>query len=194
MTERLRITGPGVEPVAIDEARQFCRLVHDGADAILTSLITAGRERCERITGRALISQQWKFTLTRWPSECGGWLIRLPNPPLITVDSLKYVALDGTLTTLATDQYVADTATEPGVITPAFQSGSNAYVVWPVIRVQRNAVEVTFTAGYGTTASSVPAEIKERIKNYVAYCFEHPVERDERWLDMLFEGFDYGRA
>ena len=198
------VTGPATEPLSVDDVRPFFRLVHDGADSFLTPLIAAARERCERITGRALISQQWKLTLTRWPSvgaersgddyDLGGPLIRLPKPPLITVDEVKYVDLNGTLTTLATNQYVVDTTTEPATISPAFQSGSNAYVIWPIIRVQRAAIQVKFTAGYGTSGADVPWEIKERIKNYVAYCFEHPVERDERWLDTLFEGFDYGRA
>lgn len=183
------VTAPTVEPLELEEAKQACRLYHDGLDDLIDGLIRGGRERCERLTNRALISQVWKLTMDRWP-PCR--VIELPKPPLISVSSVKYVAQGtGTLTTLATNQYVVDTNTEPATITPAF-NGSSAQVIWPNLRVQLNAVEVTFTAGYGTSADSVPAEIKERIKTYVVHCLRRPEMTDEEYLDRVFAGFSCG--
>lgn len=183
------ITAPAVEPLDIEDAKAACRILHDGLDSNIDGLIKGGRERCERITNRALVSQQWKLTLGKWPSD---YIIRLPKPPLISVDSVKYANLStGVLTTLATSQYFVDATTEPATITPATLS-SGVFAIWPIPRIQRNAIEVTFTAGYGTSPDNVPNEIKERLKVYVAHCLNRQEETDEEYLDRIFAGFSSG--
>ena len=178
------VTGPASEPITSAEAKLHCRVDTDDSsqDDVITDLIAAVRERCEAVADRALITQTLKLTLDAWPADN---VIRLPRAPLVSVTTLKYrAAADGTLTTLAADQYSVDTVSEPGRITPAYG------VAWPTPRDQAVAIEVTYVAG--VASGSVPKAIKERLKVAVAYCWENREQRDDEYLDRLFAPFWIG--
>jgi len=74
-------------------------------------------------------------------------------PPLQSVTAITYFDSNGVEQTLAADQYLVDSTTQPARITPAYG------LVWPVTQWRHNAVKVRFVAGYGA-ASAVPACIK----------------------------------
>lgn len=177
------VTGPTIEPLTTDEAKKFVRVDHAAEDDQIDSLIKAGRERCERVTGRALLQQTWRLSLDTWPS---GTRIKLPRPPAMAITHVKYYDVNGTLQTVSTSYYSLDTESEPGVL--EFDDD----FAWPATNVQSGAVQITYTAGYGDERDDVPNEIRERLKNYVAYCFEKRIDRDESFLDRLFEGFHHG--
>lgn len=179
------LTAPAAEPVSLDEAKTFARVDHAAEDDLIDSLVAEMRQRCEKVSWRALITQTWKLTLDDWPRWGCRRCIRLPRPPVQSVTSVTYLATDGTRTTLAANQYLLDTTVEPATITEAYG------VSWPTVRVVPGSIEVTFVAGYGL-AVSVPSEIKGAIKNAVAYCYRHRTDRDEQYLDALFAGFSYG--
>lgn len=193
---------PQIEPVAIDEMKEFLGLDTGDADSdgIVTSLIKAGRQRAEQITGRSLITQQHRLNLRYWPAN---FILRLPLPPLAwdtvgivgppakSVDSIKYLDASNNLQTLASTEYVVDSSTVIGTIRQAYGK------YWPTTVMSAwnlpNVVQVTFTSGYGSTAASVPEEIRQRIKDYVYYCFDRRgIDRDEAYLDSLFEGLSCG--
>lgn len=109
------------------------------------------------ILGRALLTQTWRMRLDYFPAS-----IKIPLPPLVSVDSITYVDTDGATQTLASSVYqVVDNGKWPSEIVEAYNQD------WPTIRDVRHAVTVTFTAGYGD-ADSVPAPIKHAIKIMVA--------------------------
>jgi len=116
-------------------------------DPLLSMLIQAARQHAETHLKRAIITQTVELHLDAFPC----WTIKLP--PLQTVSSIKYYDTNGTLQTLAADQYLVDTTSIPARITPA------PNLVWPVTQWRTNAVVVQFVAGYGA-ASAVPACIK----------------------------------
>lgn len=180
------VTPPTIEPVSLDEARRFLRILPDDTaeDDDITALIEAARERAERVSGRSLITRTLQLTLDVWPVD---GVILLPYPPSIAITSVKYTdPSTGTLTTIDSAEYQHDATQEPGVLMPAYGES------WPSSRPGPNSIRVEYTAGYGATADAVPREIRERIKNYVAYCFEHRADRDESFLDSLFQGFTCG--
>lgn len=72
------IAGPGEEPVALAEAKAFCRVDGADEDALLGALIAAARLHIESITGRALVTQTWRLVL-EWPQ---GLVIPLPVVPV----------------------------------------------------------------------------------------------------------------
>ena len=95
--------------------------------------------------------------------------MNIPLPTLQSVTSITYTDANGTEQTLANDQYLVDTKTEPARITPAFG------LIWPVTRWQTNAVAVRFIAGYGA-AAAVPDGIKSWMLMRIATLWENRAE------------------
>jgi uncharacterized phiE125 gp8 family phage protein len=117
-------------------------------DPLLNMLISAARQHAEVYLKRKLITQTLDLYLDCFP----GWTLKLPVP-IQSVTAITYFDSNGVEQTLATDQYLVDSTTEPARITPAFG------LVWPVTQYRNNAVKVRFVAGYGA-ASAVPQCIK----------------------------------
>lgn len=190
----VRTGAPAVTPVSLSEARAFLRIPDDitGDNDQLSSWLASGTQRCEETAGLSLITQTWELTLDSFFDDrngayCDPWLgsvIQLPRPPLQSVSSIVYTATDGTLTTLASTEYQVDASSRlPGRVRPAYGK------VWPTPRAQLAAVKITFVAGYGAAGTSVPDEVKDAIKSYVAYRNERREEPDEDFLDRLFRRF-----
>lgn len=167
-----RLTAPAETPITLAEAAAHLRL--DGSlspvaypeQDLVTGLIdaaTAHLDGADGILGRALVSQQWKMTANGFPA-----CFQIPLPPLISIDSIKYLDGDGVERTLAADQYQVTGigGRQPAMVEPAYG------VVWPTPRAVAEAVRVTFTAGYGD-AEDVPASIKAAIKLLVGHWFEN---------------------
>lgn len=147
---------PLAEPITLAQALHHLREVSDGGenDAYIMGLITAAREACEERTERAMISTPMTLTLDGFPRA-----IELRSPPIMSVQSVKFVDADGALQTLDPADYVLDNASEPGYIVPA--PGKE----WPETQTGAiNTVRVAYTAGYGDTPASVPAPLKHWIQ------------------------------
>lgn len=152
MVTRL-ITPPQQEPVSLEEVKLQLRIDHIDDDDMITGLIAAARERCEHILGRSIMHQTWERVIDGIP----GAEIKLEHPPLIQVDSVKYLDYGGQQQTFASDQYRVDVDNEPGRIALA----PGCY--WPSILDVPNAVRVRYQAGY-ESKEAVPAGIKNWIK------------------------------
>lgn len=99
---------------------------------------------------RALVTQSWLWQLPCWPVSGELWF---PLPPLQSVTHVKYYDDDNTLQTLDAANYSVITAGAFGYI-KLVQGAS-----WPSLYDRDDAVQVTFVAGYGDTASDVPPAI-----------------------------------
>ena len=139
---------PAAEPVALAEAKLHCKVDGIDDDTLITALIIAARQQAEHRTGRALITQQWEFTLDKFPQQ-----IILPKPALVSVQSVKYLDDAGVLQTLASTEYQVIVSELVGRVIPAYGKS------WPSCRLQPDSVVVAFTAGYGD-AAAVPTSIK----------------------------------
>lgn len=151
------VTPPAIEPVDFSDVMEHLRIDDNRESPTLESYIQAARRMAEHYTERQFISATWRLTADRWPltsDGCGPCFIRLPKPPLQSVESVKYVDLDGTLQTLDDSQYEVDTDALFGRISPAWG------VSWPSVRNVMNAVRVEFVAGYGDEARDVPKTAK----------------------------------
>jgi len=131
--------------------------------SLLDSLEKAARRRVETVCRRALINQTWRLKLDAFPAASE---IRLPYAPLSSVTSVEYVDTGGTTQTMSTDDYTADTESEPGRITLAYAAS------WPTTRGIENAVIITYVAGYGTAGSNVPDGLLTAIKMLAAHWYE----------------------
>lgn len=156
-----RTVQPSIEPVTLAEALAHLREDSGAADDYITSLIVAARTDCENRTERTLITSTWAVKLDEFPDT-----IELPRRNILSVTSVVYVDMDGATQTLAANtDYLVDL--DDARIAPAYGKS------WPASRDQFNAVTVTYTAGYGATAASVPATLKQWIMLAVADMYSH---------------------
>ena len=160
---RLTISSePSIEPVTVDEAKDHMRVDHESEDGYISSLIVAARLHAQMVTRRAFITQTWVYYLDTFPSE-----IQIYLPPLQSVSSITYVDVDGVTQTLGTSIYTVDTDSEPGLIYEAYNQS------WPSIRTVEKSITITYVAGYGTTASTVPEGIRQAMLILISHWYEN---------------------
>ena len=105
MTSTL-IAGPGEEPVTLAEAKAFCRIDGSDEDALVSALIAAARLQVESLTGRALVTQTWRLTMT-----CAPRLVELPVIPaasLVAAPDGAVLQSDAVLLVEPTDELTVD--------------------------------------------------------------------------------------
>lgn len=159
----LRTVEPATEPLTTAEAKLHLRVTSSTEDAIVDRLIAACRDMAQNELWRSLITQTWELTLDAFPDQ-----IELLYPRILTVSSVLYLdATTGVQTALDPATYVVDKKSEPGWIVPAYG------YTWPDTYETINAVTVTYTAGYGASASDVPAGIKNWILAHVVHYFDN---------------------
>lgn len=160
-----QVDPPNQQPVSLEFVRDdFLKLAsvtdnRSPEDQFLQKVIPVSTRQAERITQRALISQQWALVLDRFPF-CDRGLIRIPKPPLQSIDSIVYLDETGAEQSLTGSpaQYQLRRPSGPNAtyaeLFPAVQN------VWPVTQCGAiGAVTITFTCGYGDP-DSVPEDIK----------------------------------
>lgn len=131
-----------------------CPATNTTADPRLSALVTAARQQVEHHTRRALITQTYKYYLSRFETE-----IEIPRAPLQSVSSIAYVDTGGATQTVNASVYTVDTDSQPGrvYLTPD--------QTWPSdVDDREKAITITFIAGYGAAGSSVPAAVLEALK------------------------------
>lgn len=146
------ITAASESPVSLAEAKLHLRIDGTDDDANVTSLISRATDYAEKQTGRAMVSQQWRLILDGFPCRA----IRVPLPPLSSVESITYTDTDGATQTLDSADYLVNPFGLVGEVVPAYGKS------WPATLAQPMSVKVEFTCGY-EDAASVPAAIKAAI-------------------------------
>jgi uncharacterized phiE125 gp8 family phage protein len=149
---------PTTEPVTLAQAQTQCGVMSDEVfftDQI-TGLIAAARAHVESYTGA-------RFAAQTIVSQCDGFcdMERLPEGPLSSVTSIKYIDLDGAEQTLANTVYEAHKdGLEPSI---ALKYGQT----WPAIR---RGSRITLTADYGGT---VPKDVSIAMLLFIADKFHN---------------------
>lgn len=159
------ITPPAIEPVSLAEAKAHLRVEVDEEDALITSLILSAREYCESFQNRAYITQTWELWLDAWPAKD---YIRIPRPPLQSVESIKYYSPDNTENIMDAADYFVDDKSEPGRL--ALACGKS----WPSATLRpTNGIVVQFVAGYGDEAISVLQMVKQAMLLLIGYWYDN---------------------
>jgi len=94
--------------------------------------------------------------------------VSLPFSPLVSVSSVKTFDDSDTETTMASSRYYVDTASDYGRV--VLRTGET----WDDMLRVANAIEITYVAGYGSSASDVPSAIKQGIIVLASHYFENP--------------------
>ena len=144
------ITSPYIAPVAypvsLVEAKLHLRVDNTTDDGLITSLIGAATEWCEKYEGHSYMMQSYKVYLDGFYN-----VVYLPHAPLVSVSSVQYYDGAGDLQTLATSYYTVDTDSTPGRVYLAYNQN------WPSTYLIPKSVIITYTAGYATTFTAVAA-------------------------------------
>lgn len=152
------ITPPAAEPLTAAEAKSRLGIGAEVSDEVMNVFIKSARQTIDGWNGwlgRSLVRQTWKMFLDRFPYDWDGALV-IPLPPLISVDEIKYVDVAGNPQTLDTSKYTR-LAGEPALLRPS------PGAIWPDVQSRFDAVEITFTAGYGAAGSDVPELLRTAI-------------------------------
>ena len=167
----IQTSAPVIEPVTLAEAKNVLRLDSDltADDALITLLIGAARRYAESYCAASFISQGWRMVLDSFPGpslmgvpfgraySLPDHAILLERGPVISLNSITYLAMDSTTQTMPSANYVADLSGLLPRITPVFGQ------IWPIPMPQIGSVAINYTAGYGSTATSVPEGIRDWI-------------------------------
>lgn len=156
------ITAPASEPVTTAEAKTHLRIDHTDDDTYLGVLIQVAREAAENYTQRRLITQTWEQTFPEFEDD-----MLLTGTPLQSITSVTYIDSDGDSQVLGTGIYEADTTSEPGRLRRTYLQ------TFPVTRAVWNAVVIRYVAGYGSSASDVPAAIRQAMLLHIGHLYEN---------------------
>lgn len=148
MTTQL-ITPPAALPVSMTAARLAVRADGTDMDAAIQIHVAGIVAHVQHFTGRSIINQTWRLTLDLFPDA-----IKLFNPPISSVSWIKFYDTNNVLQTLDPADYTVDTTSELGYIVPAPNKA------WPATYDKINAVQVQYTAGYGSADTDTPDDIK----------------------------------
>lgn len=185
------VTPPATEPVAVADARAHCRIDTTFDDTYLGGLVTAARMLVEEHLARCLITQSLLWSVADAPMTGAPypgmpaplqvlplaftWLtlqrrsIELPRSPVQSVDGVQQVAGDGTVSPVAAGAVNALLGSNPARlrINAAPPSGGGFVV--------------RFTAGYGTTADTVPRPIVQALLMLTAWLYENRGDAGGDW-------------
>ena len=183
-----RLVAPTVTPLTLAEVKKHLRVTTTDQDDLITIYLKAATDFIDGewgFLGRAIVTQTWLLTIDEFPSG----EIRIPLPPLQSVNSVKYDDGAGVEQTVASTDYYVDTASEPGWVVPV--SG----VSWPTPLDAVNAVRVEFVAGYSPDSSSPPdltANIPFNIKAGLLLLVGNMMERREENVEGIISTLPFG--
>lgn len=159
-----------VESVAIPAAAQWCE------DYCNRSLINRGMQiNLDRLPGTLPFGTEGyvggyaeNFNAVDWVRSPYGLALELPLAPAKSGSVVfKYTDAAGVLQTWSSALYVVDLPVGPSAmparIWPAFGQS------WPAYRAQRNAIQITWTAGYGVDSNTIPAMLKAAMLLHVEW-------------------------
>lgn len=155
-----QLTPPAVEPIPLSVAKSYLRVDHADEDALIELLITAVRMKAEGLTGRALITQDWRITLDGFPFEA----IDLALSPVQSVIQLSYTDRDGVDQLMASAGYKLLAADVAPLLYPVD--------VWPDTASAPDAVRIDVRCGYGAAGDAVPAPIRSWMLLRLAGAYE----------------------
>ena len=159
-------TAPSIEPITLTEAKAHLRIDSSTEDALISGLIAAARRMAEAYTQRQLITATYTMKMDDFPY--GEGVIYIPRTPLGSVTSITYVDANGSTQTLSTDVYevLKNDVNACAVLKPG--------QLWPSVRTEKyEAVTVTFTAGYGSATTDIPAAVRSAMYLIIGNLFEN---------------------
>lgn len=156
-------TAPATEVWTLSEVKNYLKVDTSSDDTLITTLLQSAREVAERYLNQALITQ----TITEKLDRLSNPTIYLSVSPVISVSSFQYADSQNTTQTYNASNYIVDTFEKPARLSLAYGK------TWPTLYGNINDVTITYTAGYGSTAASVPMQIRQAILMMIADSYDN---------------------
>jgi uncharacterized phiE125 gp8 family phage protein len=157
----LLLTPPAVEPLTLDEAKEYLRVETADEDDSIAALSAAARLLVEAQTRRALITQSWRLVLDGWPAS-GRIAVR--PAPLQTLSAARVYDLDNVAHALDVQGFVPDRA-----------GSALDFLPWAVMQPGRPAagIELDVVCGEGDGPGDVPEALRQAIRLIVAHWYDN---------------------
>jgi len=175
------LEAPAAPLVTLEEAQVHLRSEHPEEAGLIQSLVAAGTAQAEAFCRRRFLTQKWRLTQDAFPAAA----LVLPYPPLVSVESVKYLDGDGGLQTVPGGDYQVRASEVPGEVVLAYGRR------WPLARADKDAVRVEFTCGYGDP-EDVPEALRAAVllivgtlyanRETVAPVSMQPIPHSAEWL------------
>ena len=151
---------PAKELIGAEEMREYLRIDSPEEAAELQRRVRAATAQAEHLTGRALITRTYELYRDAFPAGCE---LALRMPPVIAAGVVvEYL-----------DPITLLFATFSGANYRVIGHGLNPSIMlldgaaWPTPAAVRQAVRVTYQAGYGLEPEAVPEPIRDWVKAQV---------------------------
>lgn len=155
-------TAAVVEPITLAQVKNYLKIDNILEDTLIASMITAARVQLETRLGRAFMRQMWSLYLDILPHN--GEII-LPINPIISIEHLAVIDDEATYNDIASTDYIYDIKADPALVKVVGQL--------PNIGSEYSGIRLQFWAGYGVSATDIPAPIVQAIMHLVAFWYEN---------------------
>ncbi len=162
----LKVVNPPAIEMDLATVKSYLRIDFTDDDTLITTLIQSARERAEQYCNRAFITQTLEAYYDKIERS-----FSLPRAPIQTVSNVMLVYLNETSVLTANadyfilgnqDKWITITATTYN-LPPGFSPGDD---------ISRYHLDVTYTAGYGSSYANVPMGIQEAIMKMTGAAYE----------------------
>lgn len=174
-------TAPTVEPLTMQEVKEYLRVEDNTDERVVRPFIETARRFAEEHLGRTLMTTTYSLFIDTnndmddplWEGMRTGAdlnyyknYIVLPRSPVASVTSVSTFNDANTEATMASTRYYVDNVSEPAKV--VLRQGET----FPTALRVANAIKVVYVAGY-TSAYSVPEPIRMGMLQHIAYMYEH---------------------
>lgn len=161
-------TLPTALAVNLEDLKDHLRVTSAEEDALVRMYAQAAAQLFEAKTRRRLINRTAVLYLEDFPMDCDDLGVELPFAPVSAISSVQYYDTAGVLTTWDSSNYLLDAAR----ILPRLVLAPTK--TFPVVQDGRpDGVQITFTAGYGASYSSIPDGVRFAVFLLAAHFFRN---------------------
>jgi uncharacterized phiE125 gp8 family phage protein len=162
------------------------RVTGSSEDDLIQTYLEAALDDAERYTGRALLTTSYKWTLPHFP---GTSELVIPRAPVSSgITSIRYYDTDGNIQTLSTDDFTSSIFDDLRATVNLLDTAD-----WPDTDEDHpDAVEITFTAGYGAAHTALPKLLLSGILLYAGQLYDNRAidwKSNTHWTDILRSRF-----
>jgi len=155
-------------PVDLAELKLYMKVDDASEDTVITDMLKEAEDWFERFTNQTILITQFKTF-----RDSFGNFLELRRSPFVSLDLIEFLN-KGVLTGVDLTDLITTRQQ------PYRQISVKEEVQLPFdVDIQRSAVEITFTAGFGADAAAIPIGIKQILKKLTLFYFENRGDCDD---------------